>query len=104
MIELINPDDIYSLSQNWQYQNTAWNLSKVMNKDLRKISIASFRCLHCSLWKDFTYCCSVSIVNIEQINTVSLMTMIWENVVDAKNIAVQKILVVEYFPNKMAIC
>ena len=32
------------------------------------------------------------------------MTMIWENVVDAKNIAVQKILVVEYFPNKMAIC
>ena len=33
-----------------------------MNKDIRTMTITTFRCLFCSLWTDFTRCC-VSIVN-----------------------------------------
>ena len=54
-------------SKNWKHQSNAWNLFKNINKEMRTMSITSFRCFYFSLWTYFTHCCNVSIVSFEQI-------------------------------------
>ena len=42
------------------------------NRDIRTMSMTSFRCLYCSFLADFTHYCNVSIVNFEKINAVAV--------------------------------
>ena len=51
-----------------EHQNNVWNLFTVNNKDTGRTSMASFWCLNCYLWTDFTHCSGVSIVDLEQVN------------------------------------
>ena len=46
--------------------NSKKNLFKVNNKDTRTTSL--FWCLYCLLWKDFSHCSGVSIVDFEQVS------------------------------------
>ena len=39
--------DLLDQSQRWKHQDNLWNLFKVDNKDIRKTSLAIFRCLSC---------------------------------------------------------
>ena len=52
-------------SQQWKHLNNMWNLLKFNIKDSKTVTLASFWCLYCSLWADFTYFTGVSIDNFE---------------------------------------
>ena len=43
------------------------NLFKVNNKDTKMTSLTSFWCLHSELWKKFTNCSDIPIVDFERI-------------------------------------
>ena len=43
-------------------------MSQVNNKDTRTTPMKSFWCLYCYLWRYFTPCSSVSIVDFEHVN------------------------------------
>ena len=54
--------------QRLKHKNNLWNLFKVKNKGTRTMSLTSFWCLYCWLWKEFTHCSGVSIVDFGQVN------------------------------------
>ena len=62
-----NPQPAFSCSMlTTDTLNKEWNMSKVNNKNIRKMPIASFWFLF-QLWTFFTPCSSVSIVNFEHV-------------------------------------
>lgn len=91
----------YSIKvRNEKKQINIQNLLKVGNKETTVTSLTPFCNLYCQIWSDFTHCCFVSIVCLEQAKISWVNSSVWTERNDSK---LANLTIVEYLCNNASI-